>query len=265
MKKIFTFFVCLMLLTVITGCGGDISGTSQTNSKAPEVKKTLVMATNAEFEPFEYLESGEVVGFDVDIANYIAQELGMTLKIDNMGFDAVLAAVPSGKADVGIAALSVKPERLEAMDFSDPYFTAYQAIIVKSDNTSITEGKDLAGKKIGVQLGTTGDTLVSETYESKGAKISRYNKGSEAVLDLVNGKIDAVVIDNSPAKKLSQANPGTKVLEEALSEVEEYAIAVKKGNVELLDKINAALAKMKSSGKYDEIYEKYKDDFLTAE
>lgn len=244
MKKILiAAFACLVLAASMAGC--------------QRAANELVMATNAEFEPFEYLEGGKIVGFDVEIAEYIAEELGMTLKIDNMEFNAVLAAVPSGKADVGISAMSIKPDRLGVMDFSDPYFTAYQAVIVKSDNTAITKGDDLAGKKIGVQLGTTGDTLVSTTYEPQGAEISRYAKGSEAMIDLMSGKIDAIVIDNSPAEKLSAANPGTKVLDEPLDEVEEYAIAVKKGNKDLLDKINAALAKMKSTGKYDEIYEKY--------
>jgi len=244
MKKILIAAVACILLA------GSLAGCQKADNE-------LVMATNAEFEPFEYIESGKIVGFDVEIAEYIAAELGMTLKIDNMDFNAVLAAVPSGKADVGISGMSIKPDRLEVMDFSGPYYTAYQAVIVKSDNTAITKGEDLAGKKIGVQLGTTGDTLVTETYKPQGAEISRYSKGSEAMLDLVSGKIDAVVIDNSPAEKLSQANAGTKVLDEPLDDVEEYAIAVKKGNTDLLNKINTALAKMKSTGKYDEVYEKY--------
>lgn len=262
MKKIFVLFICLTLVVLAAACGQGVS--NDTTSKTPE-KKTLTMATNADFEPFEYLENGKIVGFDVDIANYIADELGMTLVIDNMEFNAVLAAVPSGKADVGIAAMSVKPERLESMDFSDPYFTAYQAVIIKSDNDSIKSGEDLKGKRIGVQLGTTGDVLVTKEYEPSGAKISRFNKGPEAMLDLINGRLDAIVIDNGPASKLAAANPGTKVLEEPLSEVEEYAIAVKKGNTDLLEKINTALAKMKSTGKYDEIYENYKDDFPVGE
>ena len=212
------------------------------------------MATNAEFEPFEYKENGNIVGFDVDIANYIAKDINKTLKIDDMSFDSVLAAIPSGKADMGIAAMSVKPERKANMDFSDPYFTAYQVMIVK-DGSVIKTGEDLKGKKIGVQQGTTGDTYVSDTY--KDATITRYNKGSEAVLDLKNGKIDAVVIDDYPAKKYAQTNAGVKVIDTPLTDKEEYAIAVKKGNTELLNKINAALAKMKSSGEYTKTFDKY--------
>ena len=203
--------------------------------------------------PYEYYENDEIVGIDVEIATAIAEELGMKLEVEDMAFESVIPAVSSGKADIGVAGMTVDPDRLESVNFSDTYADASQVIIVKEDS-AIAGPADLEGKSIGVQLGTTGDTYSSENV--KDAKVEQYSKGFEAVQALTQGKIDAVVIDSHTAKEFVKEAEGLKILDEPLTE-EEYAIAIAKDNKELMEKINDALAKLEESGKLNEIMLKY--------
>jgi polar amino acid transport system substrate-binding protein len=240
MKKLLSvLLVTLMagMMLVCTGCGA---------------KKQLVMATNAEFPPYEYYEGDVVVGIDAEIAKAIADECGAELVIEDMAFDSILTSVQSGKADMGIAGLTITEDRLQNVDFSNSYAIATQVIIVNEDST-IDDPDDLGGKTIGVQLGTTGD-IYAEDIED--ATIERYNKGFEAVQALLQGKVDAVIIDNEPAKVFVEQNAGLRIVNKEFT-VEEYAIAVKKGNTELLDKVNKAIEKLQESGKLQEIVDKY--------
>lgn len=214
----------------------------------------LVMGTNAEFPPYEYYEDNDIVGIDVEIAKAIAEKMGMELQIEDMAFDAIIPAVTSGKADFGAAGMTVTEERQRSVEFTDTYANSNQVAIVKEDS-DITGSADLEGKTIGVQLGTTGDALATEL---KDATVERYNKGLEAVQSLTQGKIDAVVIDQATAQAFVKKTEGIKILEEKMSE-EEYAIAIKKGNTDLVEKMNAAIAELKSEGKIDEIVAKYMD------
>lgn len=240
--KLFAVLVAVLLLAGIsTGC-----------SKSD----TLVMATNAEFPPYEYYEGNEIVGIDVEIAKAIAEKLGKELVIEDIAFDSIIPAVQSGKADMGVAGMTVREDRLKNVDFSDTYITASQVIIVHADNTDIASPDDLVGKTIGVQLGTTGD-IYAEDIED--VTLERYNKGFEAVQALQQKKIDAVIIDDQPAAFFAAQNPDIKVIDEPFT-VEDYAIAVKKGNTELLEKINEAIADLKESGKLQEIFDKYIND-----
>lgn len=259
-KKVLALGMVACMVGSLTACG---SKTNQTTKETAVFTETgseeatggvLTMATNAEFPPYEYHDGGAIVGIDVDIASAIAEKMGMTLEIEDIAFDSIIATVQSGKADIGVAGMTVNEDRLKNVDFSDAYTTASQMIIVKNDS-DLTSPEDLAGKSIGVQLGTTGDLYVSE-YEKAGSTIERYSKGFEAVQAVMQGKIDAVVIDLEPAKVFVSENEGIKVLDEALTE-EEYAIAVKKGNTELLEKINTALAELKASGEIQKIIDKY--------
>ena len=224
---------------------------------AAESKGTLVMATNAEFPPYEFHDGGEIVGIDVEIAAAIAKELGMDFEVEDIAFDSIIPEVQSGKADFGAAGITVTEDRKQSVDFSDTYATATQVIIVKDDNTEISTPDDLVGKTIGVQLGTTGDIYASDIED---ATIEQYNKGFEAVQALSQNKIDAVIIDGEPAKVFVSENEGLKILDEAFT-TEEYAICVKKGNTELLEDINTAIANLKESGELQEIVDKY----ITAE
>ena len=238
MKKLFVMGLALvMALGMMSGCGQ---------------KDVFTMGTNAGFPPFEYKENGEIVGIDVEIAKEIAKELGQELEISDMEFSSVVPAVQSGKVDVGIAGMTIKPERQEQVDFSDTYFKASQLVIVKSDST-ITAA-DLEGKRIGVQDGTTGDEYAAETYGSE--NVSRYSTGMDAVMALTSDKIDAVIIDSYTAKALEKKNEGIKVLEDELTS-EEYAIAVQKGNTELLETINTVLKRLKEDGSIDRFTEQF--------
>lgn len=248
-KKVLSVLLVAVCVLSMAACGSKKEDSSAGDSGK---KEKLVMATNAEFPPYEFYEGKEVVGIDADIAAAVAEEMGMELEIEDMAFDSIITAVTSGKADIGAAGMTVTEDRLENVDFTDTYATATQVIVVKEDS-AIAGPDDLTGKKIGVQLGTTGDIYADDIED---ATVERYNKGFEAVQALQQGKIDAVVIDGEPAKEFVKEAEGLKILDEAFTE-EEYAIAVKKGNDELKEKINDALANLKESGKLDEIVAKY--------
>jgi polar amino acid transport system substrate-binding protein len=238
MRKILCMVASVMMIFSLVAC----------TSKQDE----LVMATNAEFPPYEYHEGDKIVGIDVEICQAIADEMGKKLVIEDMAFDSVITSVYTGKADLGAAGLTITEDRLKNINFSTPYATAAQVIIVTEDS-DIASPDDLVGKKIGVQLGTTGD-IYAEDIEN--AELERYNKGFEAVQALSQGKIDAVIIDNEPAKVYVSQNDGLKIVDEAFT-YEEYAIAIAKDNTALLNEVNAAISKLKESGKLDEIVDKY--------
>ena len=216
----------------------------------------IVMVTNAEFPPYEYHENNTIVGIDADIARAIADQMGMELEIQDMAFDSLIPAIQSGKADFAAAGMTVNEERLRNVDFTETYAEAAQVIIVK-EGSAISAPADLTGKKNGVQTGTTGDIYADDV---ENAEVQRFNKGMEAVMALTQDKLDAVIIDREPAKVFVKENEGLKILDEAFTE-EEYAIAIKKGNTELLDKMNAAIKELKESGELQKIVDKY----ITAE
>lgn len=235
-----------------TGAENNAEDTNDT-----EDDNVLVMGTNASFPPYEYVENGEIVGIDADIAAAIAEKLGMTLKIEDMPFDSIISSVQSGLVDVGIAGMTVNEERLENVNFSTSYATGVQAVIVK-EGSEIASIDDLAGKKIGVQLATTGDIYATDDFGDD--LVEQYNTGNDAVVALKEGLIDAVIIDNEPAKAYVAANEGLTILDTEYA-VEDYAIAVNKENTELLDKINTALEELIDDGVIDDIIAKY----ITAE
>ena len=259
---------CRMLAAVLTACGGTGTKTETTanatekagaESTAAETKTAeseaggkLVMVTNAEFPPYEFHDNNEIVGIDAEIAKAIADKLGMELEIQDMAFDSLIPAVQSGKADFTAAGMTINEDRKKNVDFTDTYAKAAQVIIVK-EGSDIANPDGLEGKKVGVQTGTTGDIYADDI---KDANVQRYNKGMDAVMALTQDKIDAVVIDREPATVFVKDNTGLKILDEAFTE-EEYAIAVKKGNTELLEKMNGAIKELKDSGELQKIIDKY--------
>ena len=225
------------------------------------VAETLKMATNAAFPPYEYYddETGEIVGIDAEVAAAICEKLGYDLEIVDMDFSAIVPAVTTGKADFGMAGMTVTEDRLQSVDFSDSYATGIQSVIVAEDS-DITSVDDLfaegANHKIGVQLGTTGDIYCSDDIQAAGlGEVVPYATGTDAVLALTTGKVDCVVIDNEPAKAFVAANEGLKILDTEYA-VEDYAIALAKDS-ELTAKINDALAELKADGTLDAIVAKY--------
>ena len=251
LKKLVSVLLVAACVFSLAACGSKDDSKDSGDSKK-DSKDTLVMATNAEFPPYEFHEGDDVVGIDADIARAIGEEMGMEVKIEDMAFDSIIPAVTSVKADFGAAGMTVTEDRKKNVDFTDTYATATQVIIVK-EGSDIAGPDDLTGKKIGVQLGTTGDIYADDIED---AEVERYNKGFEAVQALTQDKIDAVVIDGEPAKEFVAEADGLKILDEAFTE-EEYAIAVAKDNDDLLKKMNEALASLKESGKIDEIVAKY--------
>jgi polar amino acid transport system substrate-binding protein len=259
MKKLFALMLSLVMLVSLAACSSSSSNSSQSTGGSDENKATLVMATNAEFPPYEYYETGDgqVVGIDAEIAAAIADKLDMTLDIQDMNFDSILVAVQSGQADIGMAGMTITEDRLVNADFSVPYAEAHQVIIVKEDS-DITGPDDLYGKQIGVQTNTTGDIYTTDDYGDDA--IQRYNKGADAVAALSQGMIDAVVIDLEPAKSFVAANEGLKILDTEYA-TEEYAIAFAKGNTDLYEKVNTALQELIDDGTVQTIIDKY----ITAE
>ena len=280
-KKVLAITMAALMAASLTACGGSAKETTaaattaeekaedttaaeskdETSAEAAETEAAkeaaggkLVMATNAEFPPYEYHDGDAVVGIDAEIAKAIADELGMELEIEDIAFDSIIPEIVSGKADMGLAGMTVTEDRMQSVDFSNTYAKASQKIIVTEDS-EIASPDDLKGVIVGVQLGTTGDIYVSD-LEADGTTVERYSKGFEAVQALSQGKIDAVVIDGEPAKTFVAETQGLKILDESFTD-EEYAIAVKKGNTELLEKINGALKTLKDNGTLDEIVAKY--------
>ena len=274
MKKVSALILALTMCTaMLTACGGGSSTTtSSTGSAAPApttsaatseagadegyklVKEgTLTMATNAYFPPYEYYDGQDVIGIDADIAKAIADKMGLELKIEDMEFDSIITAVSTGKADRGLAGMTVTPDRQKNVDFSDTYANGVQVIIVKEDS-AIAKPDDLKGKKIGVQLSTTGDLTATDEFGKD--SVVQYNKGNDAVMALTQGQVDAVIIDNEPAKSYVEANKGLKILDtEFLNE--DYAACISKDNAGLTKAVNKALAELKADGTLQKIVDKY--------
>ncbi len=254
MKKALALVLAAVLICAsvfcFASCGEKKEGAVEDNATKTEIKGTLHMATNAEFEPYEYIKNKKIVGIDPEIAQAICEKLGYELVIDDMKFDSIITAVKSGKADFGMAGMTVTDERKKSVDFTDSYTNTTQVIIVKEDSDIATK-KDIKDKHLGVQLGTTGDGIASENSSS----IERYNNGADAVLALTQGKIDAVIIDREPARKFVEQNEGLKILDDTF-DGEEYAICVKKDSV-LTDELNDAIQELTEDGTIAKIINKY--------
>ena len=268
MKRVIALVLAAVLCFAFAACGTTAKNENASNpstgsqeskkatSDAPEAKPAnskLVMATNASFPPYEYYENETIVGIDAEVAALIADKLGMELEIKDMEFGSIIGAVQTGSVDMGMAGMTVTEDRLVTVDFSDTYATAVQVVIVK-EGSEIQSVDDLKDKKIGVQENTTGDIYASEDFGEE--KIKRYSKGNDAVAALAAGIIDAVIIDNEPAKSYVAANEGLAILETSYAD-EEYAIGISKENTELKEKINKALGELKADGTLDTIIKKY--------
>lgn len=252
-KKILALLVCVAMTAVLAvGCGSSKSALDTIKEKG-----TLVWGTNAAFPPFESKDGdGNVVGVDAEIAKAIADELGVKLVVEDMEFDSLPAALKSGKIDIIGAGYTENDERLQEMDFSSKYFTAKQIVVVKKGNKAITDKDSLAGKKIGVQTGTTGDTQCASKIE--GAEVSRYDSMQMACEDVKNGKLDCVIGDNLTIGFILNKMDGELEIVEGVSyEDEEYGFAVKKGDTELNEVVNKVIDKLKSEGQIDQWVNKY--------
>ena len=287
MKKFTALMLSSAMMLSLAACGGSASTSTDTASSeaasseaaSSEASSTeeaaskdsteaadvttvnpgkLTMSTNAAFPPYEMTtDSGDFEGIDIEVAGAIADKLGLELQVDDMDFDAALLAAQNGKSDMVMAGVTVTDERLKVMDFSDTYAEGIQSIIVPEDS-DIASVDDLSGKTIGTQRGTTGNIYCTDDFGED--NVIAYDNGLTAVQALNNGQVDAVVIDNAPAKSFVEANPGLKILDTAYAQ-EDYAIGVAKGNTQLLDAINGALEELQADGTLQKIVDKY----ITAE
>lgn len=281
MKKFLSVLLaCMMLVCVFSACGEDAAETTAADTavetvadttvadttaadttvaetEAEVVDNVIIMATNAYFQPYEYYDGDKIVGIDAEIAAAIAEKLGMTLEISDMEFGSIITAVMEGKADFGMAGMTVTEERLQSINFSSSYANGVQSIIVK-EGSAIKSVDDLYAEgvtyKVGVQLATTGDIYSSDDFGDE--NVMRYPNGNEAVIALTNGDVDCVIIDNEPAKALVAENAGLTILDTSYAD-EDYAICVAKENTELLDKINVAIDELTADGTIDAIVAKY--------
>lgn len=267
MKALSLLVAGVLVLACFAGCAGNgdagessNAGASNTNAEATSpalADGVLTVGTNAEFPPFEYIgDDGQPDGFDMALMKEIGKILGVEVKIENMEFKSLTGAV-GNRIDVIAAGMTVDEERKAAVDFSDSYYTATQYVLVKKGNgLKVTTADDLKGKKIGVQEGTTGDFIATDDLA---AKVSRYKKAVDAVIDLQNGRIDAVIIDKNPAQVFAKTYDTIEIVqtEKDLFAPEYYAIAVPKGDDALRTAINEALKTLKSNGKFDELVKNY--------
>ena len=238
-KKIFSICLVFILTLILSGCGKN--------------KNEIIMVTEAGFAPYEYYENGEIVGVDVAIAKEIAKELGEKLVVKNVDFDSIVSELTSGKADFAAAGMSITEERKKQVDFTIEYVTSNQVVVVKKDS-SLNDITQLDGKRIAVQLGTVGDSYVTENY--KNSEINRQKKFLVAAESVKNNKADCIVMDQIPAQQLVSQNPELKILDGILFK-DSYGMAVKKGNTELLDTMNTVLQRLIDEGKIEEYIIEY--------
>ena len=249
-----------------SSAAGSVSGSasgSASNGDAAFTTVTpgkLTMSTNASFPPYEMVaDDGSFEGIDIEVAGAIAEKLGLELQVDDMGFDAALQAAQTGKSDMVMAGVTITEERQAVMDFSNSYANGVQVVIVKEDSPIQTVDDLANANMIGCQMGTTGYIYCSDTVENGGFgedHVTPYDDGAAAVQALMNGQVDAVVIDNMPAQSYVAANPGLKILDGEFTN-EDYAIGVAKGNTALLDAINGALEELTADGTIQSIVDKY--------
>lgn len=252
-KKLVAIILSVFVLSVmIAGCGGQ-SDQKQQSAKA----KVLKVGTEPSFAPFEFQDenSKDYVGFDMDLVKAIGKQMGYEVQIVSLGFDGLIPALESGQIDAIASGMSITEERAKKVTFSKPYYKSGLSMVIKSDNNTLKSFKDLEGKQIGVQIGTTG---ADEAKKIKDAKVREFNTAPEAFLELKNGGVDAVVND-LPVNEYFLAKTGTKDVKLAgeVQNAENYGIATAKKNTELSEKVNKALDDLKANGEYEKIYMKW--------
>ncbi len=248
MKKFFAMAIALTMMVSLC---------------ASAMAETLTMGTNAGFAPFEYIgDDGKPTGFDIELAQYIAAELGMELKIEDIYFDGLLAALDVGTVDFVIAAMTITEERKGNALFSTPYFNATQSVIVKKGYEGIKAVEDIADKKVAAQDGTTGFMMATDSLGCDPNNVAAFKASADTVLELLADRVDCIIIDNAVAENFVKNYEGIEIVQGLELPVEEYGMAIKLGNDALLEKINGALQKAKDDGTYDALIAKY---FAAAE
>lgn len=255
-KRIILLVTLIVVCMLLVACGGG-SSTEKSNSKV------LRVGTNPDFKPFEFQEKDkkEFVGFDMDLIKAIGKQAGYEVQINSLAFDGLLPALMSKNIDVAISGMTITPARAEKVLFSDPYYKSGLSIVVQKENNNIKSIKDLEGKKIAVQIGTSSAMAAKKIPN---ATVREFDNVSSLFLELKNKGVDAVINDlpvNQSYIKTS-TDSGLKILSDIIS-AEDYGFAIAKENKELHKKLNAALVEIKKNGEYDNIYKKWFGDNIT--
>lgn len=263
MKKIMIAMLSTVMVIALAACGGSGSSSDSEGGKLAAIQDAgkIVVATDAAWAPFEYIgEGGQPTGIDIEIAQYIADQLGVELEIQNIAFDTIPAAITGGSADLGLACITITEERKEEMAFSDPYTTVQQYIVVKSDS-DVQTLDDLAGAMIGTHLGTTGDFLVSDEITDgvlAGAQNNQYKALPDAAEEVKSGTLQAIVCDSVLAENLVAANNGAlkcfplAYADGSEGDIEQIGAAMAKGDDEFTARINEIIGELVESGQIDE-------------
>ncbi|WP_078551451.1 basic amino acid ABC transporter substrate-binding protein [Bacillus alkalicellulosilyticus] len=258
MKKLFSGIVALSLLALAACGSADTQGSGGNESSEAEESKKIVIGTDAAFAPFEFLDKGEIVGFDVDLISAVLEEVGLDFEINNVGWDPIPIMLNNNEIDIAVSAMTITEDRLESFDFSNPYFESTHMMVFK-EGTNITNANDLVGLKIGVQTATTGQTAAEKIVGENDSSISKYENTAVAFMALQNGDVDVVVTDNVVAFEYVQNNPEQEVIaldDTTNFDAEYYGFMFKKDN-DLKAQVNAGLKTVIENGTYSEIYEKW--------
>jgi glutamine transport system substrate-binding protein len=263
-KKIIGVIFVSFLIILLAACGGDEANGDDSNGgddanggdAGGELQDSYVVATDTSFVPFEFQEDGEYVGFDIDLINAVADEAGFEIELETTNFDGIIPGLQTGSFDIAIAGISIREDRKESVDFSDPYYESGLRIGVNIDNDDINDIDDLEGKTIATRLGSTSADYIDQNIE--GAEANQYEQLDQAYLAVENGSVDAILYDapNVAYYIQTQGEDSMKMVGD-LYQAENYGIAISKGQEELVAAINDALATIRDNGTYDEIYEKW--------
>jgi len=251
--------LCALVASGLLACGKQQSPAGGATPASAASSRVLVVGTDAAYAPFESQnEKGEIVGFDIDVVKAVAQKAGLEVKFVNTPWEGIFNALKQGDRDLLVSSITITDERKQTMDFTAPYFDAHQLIAVRADS-KVARFDDLKTLKVGVQTGTTGDEAISKLQGKTSPNIKRFEGTPLALSELETGGIDAVVADNGVMINYVKNNGGDKfrTVNDPAFTPEQYGIAVKKGNAELLAKLNQGLVAIRADGSYDRIYAQY--------
>ncbi|WP_374722601.1 basic amino acid ABC transporter substrate-binding protein [Peribacillus tepidiphilus] len=260
MKKItgWSFVLLLAVMMMLAGCGTKEADTTAKGEEKPEEKKTLRVVTDAAYAPFEYMDKGEIVGFDVDFIKAVAKEAGYEVNIEHVGWDPLFVEIESKRADFGISAITINDDRKKTYDFSVPYFLSTNKILIP-EGSDIKSASDLKGKIVAVQAGTTGQEVTEALLGKNSDNIKKFENNNLAIMELTSGGADAVVADNTVVEEYAKNNPDKKlvVIEDTNQfNAEYYGLMFPKGS-ELKAEFDEAINKVFENGEYARIYKEW--------
>ena len=255
--KILIMFLVLSLAFVLSACGTAKTNGSEKNTKETKEVKTLRVVTDAAYAPFEYMDKGKVVGFDVDFINAVAKEAGYKVNVEHVGWDPLFVEIKGKTADIGISAITINDERKQTYDFSKPYFLSTNMILVPEDSP-IKSAQDLKGKKVAVQNGTTGQEVTEKVIGKNSPDVKKFENTNLAIMELKNGGAQAVVADNTVVEAYAKNNPKDKLktISDESFPNEFYGLMFPKDS-EIKADFDEAVTKVIENGTYAKLYKQW--------